>query len=307
MLLGGLAERLREKGTFAKLHVVGGACMALAYERDRTTEDVDARVDAGHEALEEAIREIAHEHDLPERWLNDQARGFIPEEDDGRSPTLYESQSLVVTGASGEHLLAMKLEASRAKDEDDIRYLLEHLGISDADRALEQHHALFPNSRRTSAARARLARLAQDDDRLTPPTSIETLRERWEQTLAARTFPRYETQHTEKGFRLTVQEARDRPTKVLGESHSLYTLALQERTHRGWPHEATDIIRKFTERALAQGKRGGPTEPPMGTAHEPTQALYASAVYENTPEGQKILKETIERVKRTQQQGRPKA
>jgi len=33
-----LAERLHEKRTFAKLHLVGGACLALAYERDRTTE-----------------------------------------------------------------------------------------------------------------------------------------------------------------------------------------------------------------------------------------------------------------------------
>ena len=57
-LLDELAERLHEKRTFAKLHVVGGACLALAYERDRTTEDIDVRVDTGHEALEEAIREI---------------------------------------------------------------------------------------------------------------------------------------------------------------------------------------------------------------------------------------------------------
>ena len=255
MLLDALAERLHEKRTFAKLYLVGGACLALAYERERTTRDIDVRVDAGHEALEDAIREIAQEHDLPERWLNDQARGFIPEDDDARSPTLYESQSLVVTGASGEYLLAMKLEASREKDEDDIRYLLDHLGITDADTALEQHRTLFPNSRRTSEARALLAMLAQDDDRLTPPTPIERLRRRWQQAMAADTFPHYEIEQTAKGFTLTVQEAQDATREVLGESQSLYTLVLRERTHRGWPHEATDIIMNFTERALAQRKR----------------------------------------------------
>ena len=124
-LLDRLSERLREKRAFAKLHVVGSACIALAYERERTTLDIDVRVDAGHRALEDAIREIAQEHGLPPRWLNDQARGFIPERDDPRSPTLYESQSLVVTGASGEYLLAMKLEASREKDTQDVRYLLQ--------------------------------------------------------------------------------------------------------------------------------------------------------------------------------------
>ena len=255
MLLDELAERLHEKRTFAKLHVVGGACLALAYERERTTRDIDVRVDTGHEALEEAIREIAQAHDLPEGWLNDQPRGFIPEGDDARSPTLYESRSLVVTGASGEYLLAMKLEASREKDEDDIRYLLDHLGITDADTALEQHRTLFPNSRRTSGARALLAMLAKDDDRLTPPTPIEVLRRRWQQAMAADAFPHYEIERTVKGFTLTVQEAQDRAREVLGESQSLYTLVLRERTHRGWPHEATDIIMKFTESALAQRKR----------------------------------------------------
>ena len=136
-----------------------------------------------------------------------------------------------MTGASGEYLLAMKLEASREKDEDDIRYLLDHLGITDADRALEQHLTLFPNSRRTSGARALLAMLAQDDDRLTPPTPIEVLRRRWQQAMAADAFPHYEIEQTAKGFTLTVQEAQDAAREVLGESQSLHTLVLRERTH----------------------------------------------------------------------------
>lgn len=250
-LLDALSERLHEKQAFAKLHLVGSACIALAYERERTTLDIDARVDAGHSALEDAIREIAQEHDLPERWLNDQARGFIPEADDASSPTLYESQSLVVTGASGEYLLAMKLEASREKDTEDVRYLLHHLGIAEADAALEQHRTLFPNSRRTPWARAMLARLA-DDDALAPPTPIEALRRRWRRALAGDTFPRYEVERTSRGFTLTVQPEENADRKVLGKGLSLYTLALEERTHRGWPHEATDIIMAFTEAELAR-------------------------------------------------------
>ena len=35
-LLDRLSERLREKRAFAKIHVVGSACIALAYERERT-------------------------------------------------------------------------------------------------------------------------------------------------------------------------------------------------------------------------------------------------------------------------------
>ena len=86
-----LSERLRRKNTFAKLHVVGGACIALAYQRERTTEDIDVRVEAGDYALTEAIREIAQAQGLPRTWLNDQARTFIPEHDEPRTPTLYQS------------------------------------------------------------------------------------------------------------------------------------------------------------------------------------------------------------------------
>ena len=251
-LLDRLSERLREKRTFAKIHVVGSACIALAYERERTTLDIDVRVDAGHRALEDAIREIAQEHGLPPRWLNDQARGFIPERDDPRSPTLYESQSLVVTGASGEYLLAMKLEASREKDTQDVRFLLQHLEIENTDAALEQHRMLFPNSRRTPQARAMLARLALDDDRLAPPTPIEELRRQWQHAMAGDTFPRYEFEQTGEGLTLTVQDAQDARPKVLGKKLSLYTLALRERTHRGWPVEATDVIMQFTESEITR-------------------------------------------------------
>ena len=62
-------------------------------------------------------------------------------------------------------------------------------------------------------------------------------------------------ERTERGFTLTAQEAQARARRVLGKSESLYPLIVRERTERRWPHEATDIIMEFTERALAQGER----------------------------------------------------
>ena len=205
-LLNELAERLEEKQTFAKLHVVGGACLALAYERDRITEDIHGRVDTGHKALEEVIREIGQAHGLPRQWLTDEVRILSPQAGDNRSPTLYESPSLIVTSASGEALLAMKLEASREEDENDIRYLLGHLGITDADTALEQHRTLFPDSPGTARARSLLAMIAENDERLAPPTPIEKLRKRWQLAMTDRNFPRYESEPARQGFRLTVTE-----------------------------------------------------------------------------------------------------
>ena len=63
---------------------------------------------------------------------------------------------------------------------------------------------------------------------------------------------RYEVERTSRGFTLTVQPEENADRKVLGKGLSLYTLALEERTHRGWPHEATDIIMAFTEAELAR-------------------------------------------------------
>ena len=84
-LLDTLARRLRRKRAFAKIYVIGGACMALAYGEARTTDDIDARIDAGHGALTDAVREIATERNLPTGWLNEQATTAIPRTPDRRA------------------------------------------------------------------------------------------------------------------------------------------------------------------------------------------------------------------------------
>ena len=122
--------------------------MTLAYRRDRTTHDIDARIDSGHSATVHAVREIARERGLPESWLNEQATSYMPREADARAPTLYSSPYLVVTGASAEHMLAMKLESGRNTDRQDIETLLDHLTIRGPDEAVRIHERLFPDSMR---------------------------------------------------------------------------------------------------------------------------------------------------------------
>lgn len=130
------------------MYIVGGAAMTLAYRRDRTTHDIDARIDSGHSATVHAVREIARERGLPESWLNEQATSYMPREADARAPTLYSSPYLVVTGASAEHMLAMKLESGRNTDRQDIETLLDHLAIRGPDEAVRIHERLFPDSTR---------------------------------------------------------------------------------------------------------------------------------------------------------------
>ena len=59
-----LRLRLRRKGARANIYLVGGAVMALAFDRERITADIDARIDTGHGALVEAVHEIAAERGL---------------------------------------------------------------------------------------------------------------------------------------------------------------------------------------------------------------------------------------------------
>ena len=84
-LLDELSGRLERRRVRAQVYVIGGAAMSLAFDRARTTHDVDARIDSGHGALTEAVREIAHERGLTATWLNEQATANIPRAPDTRA------------------------------------------------------------------------------------------------------------------------------------------------------------------------------------------------------------------------------
>ena len=161
-LLDDLAGRLERRKVRAQIYIIGGAAMSLAFDRRRTTHDVDARIDAGHGALTEAVLEMARERGLPGTWLNEQATANIPRTPDLRARTVYDSPYLTITGASAEHILAMKLEAARATDEDDIRALVGHLEIESVEEAMKVHARLFPESIRQTRAIRLLRRVLVD-------------------------------------------------------------------------------------------------------------------------------------------------
>ena len=253
-LLDTLSQRLQRKRTIARLYVIGGACMALAYGRGRSTRDIDARIDTGHGALIEAARDIARERGLPQSWLNDQATSAIPRGPDRRAQTLYESHHLIVTGASAEYLLAMKLEAGRDKDIEDIAYLLERLSIEESDDALAIHETVLPDSNRRGLARALLSVLASETPGLAPPSRSTQREQAWLTALAGNEFPRYACEETPKGLTLTVQTTQDGPPQELAEGLTLQGLALMECGHRSWPEEAVEVIKGFTAVELARGR-----------------------------------------------------
>ena len=147
-LFGLLNEELAGGQTQGELYLVGGAVMCLAYAARPSTEDVDAYFRPTREVREAALR-VAERAGVPPDWLNDAVKGYLSDRGDYR-PWL-ELSHLRVMVAQPEYLLAMKCLALRIgaefHDEDDIRYLLRHLGISGFDRATEIITRYYPLER----------------------------------------------------------------------------------------------------------------------------------------------------------------
>ena len=148
--------------------------MTLAFARERSTHDIDARIDSAHAAVTEAVREIARERQLPGSWLNEQATSFLPRRPDTAAPTLFDAPSLVVTGASPRYLLAMKLRSARGHDEKDVATLIRHLDIRTAEEAVGIHDHLFPDTPLTARGHDLLERIlrARAEAPLTPDGSV---------------------------------------------------------------------------------------------------------------------------------------
>ena len=141
-----LSRVLAQRDVKARLFVVGGAALVLAYGRRRVTRDVDAIFEP-KEAVYAAARVVARSRGLPDDWLNDAVKGFAPGPDPDQS-VVFRSESLEVAVASPEYLLAMKLLASRAdQDVEDIRLLYSQLGYTTATEGLDLLESYYPRER----------------------------------------------------------------------------------------------------------------------------------------------------------------
>ena len=94
-----LSDELRWTRTRVQIYVVGGAAMSLAFARDRTTLDVDARIVSGHQRMIEVVQKIARKHGLDDSWLNEQATTAIPRKPDATAQVLYQSYGTSISDA----------------------------------------------------------------------------------------------------------------------------------------------------------------------------------------------------------------
>lgn len=142
-LLDALAAELHLRGQHGDLFLVGGAAMALAYDTRRATRDLDGVFEPKLVVYEAAAR-VAEARGLPEDWLNDAVKGFLPGPDPD-AQVFFDKPGLAVRVASPRYILAMKLLASRVeRDEDDIRVLYGLCGFTTPGEGLALVQAMYP-------------------------------------------------------------------------------------------------------------------------------------------------------------------
>ena len=152
-----LSDRLGKTGQHGKILLLGGAAMILIHQNREGTKDIDAIIDP-KSLIYEISEQMAQEHGLPEGWLNDAAKGFVPEQDkaDYTTDGVSQFQNLTVFVSSSEMLFAMKALATRvepqvdeaqSRDLEDLKTLAQFLGVHDSEDAGRIISAFYPLSR----------------------------------------------------------------------------------------------------------------------------------------------------------------
>ena len=143
--LEALDEELRRQNRRTHIYLFGGACVSLSFDRNRVTGDLDVHVREEHGAVQDAILKIARQRDWPTTWMNERGTQKLPRTADTRAGMLYQSSHLVVTGASAEHIIAMKMRAGRDVDWQDIETVARQGGIESAEELERIHDTVFPD------------------------------------------------------------------------------------------------------------------------------------------------------------------
>jgi predicted nucleotidyltransferase len=150
-----LGDRLVRRGVVADLFIVGGAAMALAYDVQRVTRDVDATFVPHGVVLEEA-RNVAEAMGLPPWWLNEQASSYVSAQHDAGKREVFDHPGIRVMAASPEHVFAMKAFAARSRDEEDLRTLAAIIGVTELGTALQLCERFFPGEPLAARSQAML-------------------------------------------------------------------------------------------------------------------------------------------------------
>lgn len=144
-LLQALDGELARREVIGQVQLAGGAVMCLAFNARESTRDVDAVLEPASIVLDAALA-VAARHGVPDSWLNHAVKSYLS--DRGTFAPFLELDHLRVFVADARYMLAMKTLAFRTgegyRDEEDVRYLLRHLGITHYPEAESILAAYYP-------------------------------------------------------------------------------------------------------------------------------------------------------------------
>ena len=154
-VLDELVTELAHRGA-GTVHVIGGAALALINPDRQTTTDIDGWI-TGVTDADHVITQVQHRWGLDADWFNFHANGLLPPVG---GPEMYRLMAQVgdvrLYVARPAALLAMKLHAARAKDQDDIAFLLRHCAVSTTDEAEGAYDTYYPGEGLSGRAIARV-------------------------------------------------------------------------------------------------------------------------------------------------------
>jgi hypothetical protein len=140
-----LNNKLRDNDIKGELGIVGGAVMCVVFDSRASTKDVDGIFKPSTE-IRELAEEIAKENNIPTDWLNDGAKGFLAAKFERNEVTNL--SNLLVWAPEPKCMLAMKCISARwdTSDRDDVEFLINHIGLTDAQSVLENIDQFYPKN-----------------------------------------------------------------------------------------------------------------------------------------------------------------
>jgi predicted nucleotidyltransferase len=140
-----VGAELHSVGLTGEILLTGGAFMTLVLRARNSTKNVDAYIASDPVALRAAVAAVAQRHQLPYAWLNDAVKGFIYTRP--RTEIWAEYPGLRIYVPSTDYVFAMKADAARPEDRDDLIVLRDKLGLRDAGQAIAIIERYIPAGR----------------------------------------------------------------------------------------------------------------------------------------------------------------
>ena len=142
--LAELADRLNARNVKAKIYLVGGAVMVLAFDARFSTGDIDGAMYPTDDVLAVAA-EIGERRGLGAEWLNNSASQFIPAFKEPDWQPILKSGNVEIVAADERSMLAMKMRAGRgSRDRLDISFLVRRCGVTTVAEARDLYEEYFP-------------------------------------------------------------------------------------------------------------------------------------------------------------------